>query len=82
LTEIAGNKAEKQPFKHYPIGYLHLAIAEVRTEQGKLYLFVAVDRTSKYAFAQLQTPGQCNRRRLPSRLDRLRPLQDPHRANR
>jgi transposase InsO family protein len=25
----------------------------VRTEGGKLYLFVAVDRTSKYAFAQL-----------------------------
>lgn len=26
---------------------------EVRTEQGKLHLFVAIDRTSKYAFAQL-----------------------------
>ena len=28
-------------------------IAEVRTEEGKLHLFVAVDRTSKYAFARL-----------------------------
>jgi hypothetical protein len=28
-------------------------VAEVRTEEGKLHLFVAVDRTSKYAFAQL-----------------------------
>ena len=26
-------------------------IAEVRTEQGKLYLFVAIDRTSKFAYA-------------------------------
>lgn len=25
----------------------------MRTEEGKLYLFVAVDRTSKFAFAQL-----------------------------
>jgi hypothetical protein len=25
----------------------------VRTEQGKLYLFVAIDRTSKFAYAQL-----------------------------
>ncbi|MGY3618235.1 IS30 family transposase [Bradyrhizobium sp. USDA 10063] len=25
----------------------------MRTEEGKLYLFVAVDRTSKYAFARL-----------------------------
>ena len=28
-------------------------IAEVRTEQGKLHLFVAIDRTSKFAFCQL-----------------------------
>ena len=28
-------------------------IAEVRTEAGKLHLFVAIDRTSKFAFAQL-----------------------------
>jgi hypothetical protein len=41
------------PAKHYPIGYFHLDIAEVRTEKGKLYLFVASDRTSKSVFAQL-----------------------------
>lgn len=52
LPEVAGDKVKK-PFKHYPIGYFHLDIAEVRTEQGKLYLFVAIDRTSKFAFAQL-----------------------------
>lgn len=28
-------------------------IAEFRTEEGKLYLFVAIDRTSKFAVAQL-----------------------------
>lgn len=43
----------KQPFKVYPIGYFHIDIAEVRTEEGKLHLWVAIDRTSKYAFAQL-----------------------------
>ncbi len=32
---------------------LHIASAEVRTEQGKLRLFVAIDRTSKFAFALL-----------------------------
>src|SRR5262249_5361000 len=40
-------------FKRYPIGYFHIDIAEVRTEEGKLHLFVAIDRTSKFAFAQL-----------------------------
>jgi hypothetical protein len=43
----------KQPFKRYPIGYFHIDIAEVRTAEGKLYLFVAVDRTTNYAFAPL-----------------------------
>jgi transposase InsO family protein len=53
LPEIAGDKPARQPFKRYPIGYFHIDIAEVRTEEGKLHLFVAVDRTSKFAFAQL-----------------------------
>jgi transposase InsO family protein len=53
LPEIAGDKPGKQTFKRYPLGYFHIDIAEVRTEEGKLHLFVAVDRTSKYAFARL-----------------------------
>ena len=38
LPEIAGDKIIRKPFKRYPIGYFHLDIAEVRTEEGKLYL--------------------------------------------
>ena len=53
LPTLEGDKPKKQAFKPYPIGYFHIDIAEVRTEQGKLYLFVAIDRTSKFAFAQL-----------------------------
>lgn len=36
-----------------PIGYFHIDIAEVRTEHGKLHMFVAIDRTSKFAFVEL-----------------------------
>jgi hypothetical protein len=43
----------KKKFKSYPIGYFHLDITDVRTEEGKLYLFVAIDRTSKFAYAEL-----------------------------
>jgi hypothetical protein len=53
LPDIAGDKPAKKAFKAYPIGYFHIDIAEVRTEEGKLFLFVAIDRTSKFAFAQL-----------------------------
>ena len=32
---------------------LHIDIAEVQTAEGKLFLFVAIDRTSKFAVVQL-----------------------------
>lgn len=52
LPDIKGDKPKKK-FKAYPIGYFHVDIAEVRTEEGKLHLFVAIDRASKFAFVQL-----------------------------
>jgi transposase-like protein len=53
LPQIEGDKRVRKPFKSYPIGYFHIDFAEVRTAQGKLYLFVAIDRTSKFAFVRL-----------------------------
>ena len=53
LPEIEGDKPARKQFKTYPIGYFHIDIAEVHTEEGRLYLFVAIDRTSKFAFAEL-----------------------------
>lgn len=44
---------KKKKFKDYPIGYLHVDFAEVHTEEGRVYLFVAIDRTSKLAFAEV-----------------------------
>ncbi len=52
LPEVEGDKPTKKKFKTYPIGFFHIDIAEVRTAEGKLYLFIAIDRTSKFAFAQ------------------------------
>ena len=53
LPEVEGDKPAKKAFMRYPIGYFHIDIAEVRTAEGKLYLFIAIDRTSKFAFVQL-----------------------------
>ncbi len=53
LPDVEGDKPEKRKFKTYPIGYFHIDIAEVQTAEGKLYLYVAIDRTSKFAFVQL-----------------------------
>lgn len=53
LPEMIGDRPAKKKFKAYPIGYFHIDIAEVQTEEGKLRLFVAIDRTSKFAFVCL-----------------------------
>lgn len=53
LPDVAGDKPARQKFKSYPIGYFHIDIAEVHTAEGKLYLLVAIDRTSKFTFVEL-----------------------------
>jgi len=53
VPQVAGDKEPKRKFKTYPIGYFHIDIAEVQTAEGKLRLFVAIDRTSKFAFVEL-----------------------------
>jgi transposase InsO family protein len=52
LPSVEGDKPRKK-FKAYPIGYFHIDIAEVWTEEGRLYMFVAIDRVSKFAYAEL-----------------------------
>src|SRR5215213_9819844 len=53
LPDTDGDKPKRSRFKADPIGFFHIDIAEVHTEEGRLSLFVAVDRTSKFAFAEL-----------------------------
>jgi hypothetical protein len=53
LPDTEGTKPARKKFKAYPIGFFHIDLAEVRTQEGKLYMFVAVDRTSKLAFVEL-----------------------------
>ncbi|QHC37342.1 IS481 family transposase [Komagataeibacter xylinus] len=60
LPDIEGDKPKRQRFRRYPIGFFHLDIAEVQTAEGKLHLFVAIDRTSKFAVVQLA--DKANRR--------------------
>ena len=50
---MEGDKLKRKKFDTYPIGFFHIDLAEVRTAEGKLYLFVAIDRTSKFAVVEL-----------------------------
>ena len=44
LPELEGDKPNRKRFASYPIGYFHIDLAEVSTEEGKLRLFVAISR--------------------------------------
>ena len=55
LPEMKEDKVQKKKFKTYPMGYFHIDIAQLSTHEGKLYLFVAIDRTSKFAYTELHT---------------------------
>ncbi len=50
--ENVQNKQTKK-FAKYTEGYLHIDITQMRTEEGKLYLFVAIDRNTKFVCAEL-----------------------------
>ena len=51
LPESEGKKS-RNTFKRYPIGTCHIDSTQVRTGEGKSHLFVAIDRTSKFAYVE------------------------------
>ena len=83
LPAIETEKANRKRFKAYPIGYFHIDIAEVRTDEGKLYMLVAIDRTSKFAFVELhERVIRKTAADFPRPVDPGRALQGPHRPHR
>jgi transposase-like protein len=46
-------KRTTKEFKNYPIGFMHIDIAQVHTKDGKAYLFVGIDRKTRYVHAEL-----------------------------
>ena len=43
LPELDGDKPTRKRFKPYPLGHVHIDLAELRTAEGKLHLFIAID---------------------------------------
>ena len=50
--------------KRYPIGFFHIDIAEVQTAEGKLYLFVGIDRTSTFAVTRWRVQCHSGRQKV------------------
>ncbi len=53
LPEVGGDKPLRAKFKRYPIGYFHIDIAEVHTEEAGFTCSWRSIRTSKFAVAEL-----------------------------
>ena len=63
LPEVTGDKEPKKKFKTYPIGYFHIDIdididiGEVRTAEGKLYLYVATGANGRVRWSERDRAG-------------------------
>ena len=65
------------------IGYVHIDICELRLADGKLNMFLAIDRVSKFTYVEFHdNAGKMNGAAFLRECRRGLPLQDPHRADR
>ena len=54
-----GEKASKrQRFAETAIGYVHIDSCELRSAEGKVHMFLAIDRVSKFAYVELHTTAE------------------------
>jgi len=64
------------------IGYVHIDIAELRLAQGKLNMFLAIDRVSKFTYVEFRDDmGKGEWRRLLAWRHPGLSLPDPHRPH-
>ena len=49
---IEETKEQRKRFKTYEIGYVHIDSCELRHADGKLVMFLAIDRVSKFTYVE------------------------------
>ena len=54
LPENPDKPAKRGKFAETPIGYVHIDISELRLSQGKLNMFLAIDRVSKFTYVEFR----------------------------
>lgn len=53
LPQSGENASKRGRFTETAIGYVHIDVAELRSAEGKVYLFLAIDRVSKFTYVEL-----------------------------
>jgi transposase-like protein len=74
LPEDPNRASKRGKFADTAIGYVHIDISELRLAQGKLHMFLAIDRVSKFTYIEFRDdagkmngaefPAWCGRRRF------------------
>ena len=82
LPEGEEKASKRRRFAETKIGYVHIDVCELRLAQGKLFMFLAIDRVSKFAHVDFHDDTKSQRRRLPARGGRGLSLPNPHGADR
>jgi len=54
LPESPDHASKRGKFAETPIGYVHIDISELRLAQGKLNMFLAIDRVSKFTYVEFR----------------------------
>jgi hypothetical protein len=49
---VEETKEQRKRFKTYEIGYVHIDSCELRHADGKLVMFLAIDRVSKFTYVE------------------------------
>jgi transposase len=53
LPKDEENTSKRKRFAETKIGYVHIDLCELRSAEGKTFLFLAIDRVSKFAYVEL-----------------------------
>jgi hypothetical protein len=58
--ESEESESKRGTFAKTPIGYVHIDHCELRLGSGKLHMFLAIDRTSKFAYVEFHDRTKCS----------------------
>ena len=83
LPESLDKESKRGKFAKTAIGYVHIDISELRLAQGKLNMFLAIDRVSKFTYVEFRDDvGKMNGADFLRGVVKAFPYANPHRADR
>ena len=58
LPKTGDTSSKRKTFKETPIGYVHIDSAQLRSAEGVMHMFLAIDRVSKFAYVEFHATAE------------------------